>query len=902
MVGKTVSHYDILEKIGQGGMGLVFKARDTKLNRTVALKFLSSATVDDVGKKRFFREAQAAASLNHPNIAYVFDLEQDDAHSFITMEFVEGQTIRELLESTGRPLDIKKAIEYAIQIAAGLYAAHEKAIIHRDIKSANIMIQPNDRIKIMDFGLAKLVDDTIVTQVGARLGTVAYMSPEQAEGDEVDNRTDIWSLGVVLFEMVTGQLPFRGDAEQAVIYSILKEHPPPLTGLRTAVPMELERIVFKALEKNRGERYQHVDELLIDLRVLLNRFDEFVAGSPKGRDFRKKTTSSAIVITCVALLTFGVLSLWLLGRFSPSETHVVRYSIDMPEGAEFLSKSYYRSLDVSPDGQRIAFAAVKDGEHQIYVRNINESASVSLPGAKFSTMPFFSPDGASVGFRNRDTLKTVALGTGVIKIVHIANGPRFGAAHWYQNHSILLESLSLLKLSTEGGTPEQLDFTPQDPLTPEVKQSSPQMLPGQNAVLVTLKSEMEADGDIVIFHLKSGKIDTLLQADYARYVPSGHLIYAQSGHLYAVQFDLKKCKVKGRPLQVLDNIAMHKASAQIAVSDNGTLVYAEGGDIAALETEKKIVFVSHDGKVEDSLLPVGDYNMPRLSLDESKLTYWRDGRHYIYDFNTGTERAVTKEQKAGYTGIFLPDGENMLINAYFHASEFSNVYKIPLDGRYLPQRLTFSDTSFQIPYTITPDGGLALFLEFPNVYVENVRLMALPLSGPDSLQAYPLIPKKAITPALSPDGKWLAYVDVEGAASEVREQRRVCIRPFRSAGRIYKVKELNSSEPVWSPDGKELYYREGEAGTKIKAVSIQTEPEFSIGEPRLLFEGDYDENSWWWSNYCVMRDGRVIIVKGNRQPQVKRIHVVLNWSEELKEKMAAAQRSRLKTSLVQAYE
>jgi non-specific serine/threonine protein kinase len=266
MLGKTISHYTIIEKLGEGGMGVVYKAEDTKLKRTVALKFLpGELTRDADAKARFNREAQAAAALNHPNICTIHEVGEHEGQSFIAMELVEGQSLKDRIERG--PLPIDDALSIAIQIGEGLHEAHEKGIVHRDIKPGNIMLTPRGQAKILDFGLARLGADTKLTKTQTTLGTVAYMSPEQASGKDVDRRTDIWSLGVVLYEMITGQRPFAGEYEAAVVHSILNDAPEPVTARRSNVPMELERIIGKALAKNPSERYPHVEDMLVDLRA-----------------------------------------------------------------------------------------------------------------------------------------------------------------------------------------------------------------------------------------------------------------------------------------------------------------------------------------------------------------------------------------------------------------------------------------------------------------------------------------------------------------------------------------------------------------------------------------------------------------------------------------------------------
>ncbi|MBI3694297.1 MAG: protein kinase, partial [Acidobacteria bacterium] len=291
MTGRTISHYRILEKLGQGGMGVVYKAEDTRLKRIVALKFLpADALSNEEDKTRFVREAQAAASLDHPNICTVYEIDEAEGRPFIAMAYIDGQSLKARVQAG--PMKLEHALEVAAQVAQGLQEAHEKRIVHRDIKSANVMLTEKGQAKIMDFGLAQLAGQTRVTRTGATLGTPAYMSPEQAQGNPVDHRTDIWSLGVVLHEMVTGQLPFKGTSEVAVVHSILHATPEPISSLRTGVPLELERIVGKALSKRPADRYQHVDEMLVDLEALRKQHE---SGSTRQAAAAKAVPSVAVL-------------------------------------------------------------------------------------------------------------------------------------------------------------------------------------------------------------------------------------------------------------------------------------------------------------------------------------------------------------------------------------------------------------------------------------------------------------------------------------------------------------------------------------------------------------------------------------------------------------------------------
>jgi serine/threonine protein kinase len=367
MIGKSISHYKILEQIGQGGMGIVYKAEDTKLKRTVALKFLApELTRDDEAKKRLLYEARAASSLDHANICSIYEIDEtDEGQVFIAMAWYDGESLKKRIERG--PLKLDEAIDIAAQMAAGLQTAHEKGIVHRDIKSANVIITSTGQVKIMDFGLAKISGQTRLTMTGTTMGTVAYMSPEQARGEKVDHRTDTWSLGVVMYEMITGQLPFKGDYEQVIVYGILNETPEPITGLRTGVPMELERIVNKLMAKSRDDRYQNVIELPVDLKNvdLTNTSRSVISTSRVIQPGKKQQFNWLRVIPWILAVLFAIITLYTLIKSEQSESVPSKYfNIDLPESAPLdpIGSAHFRwgqpAFALSPDGVNLVYVLI----------------------------------------------------------------------------------------------------------------------------------------------------------------------------------------------------------------------------------------------------------------------------------------------------------------------------------------------------------------------------------------------------------------------------------------------------------------------------------------------------------------------------------------------------------------
>jgi len=867
MIGQTISHYKILAKLGEGGMGVVYKAEDTRLKRIVALKFLSDIALGGEEKSRFLREAQAAAALNHPNICTIYAIDEVDSQMFIAMEFIEGQSLREKIEDG--PSKIEDAIKFAVQVADGLQAAHGKGITHRDIKSANIMITEKNQVKIMDFGLAKLArGGTMLTKEGMTLGTAAYMSPEQARGEVVDHRTDIWSLGVVLYEMISGRLPFRGEYESAMMYSILNEEPEPLTSLRSNVPMDLERVVAKMLAKNPAERYQHVDELPVDLKSI----DLKAAGTSKisiakvTRQAEKQSAfwpraipwSIAVLFAMVALIAILVLQ-----RRTPSPSPVKRSSINLPESAPIAPIGSAPlgigrpALALSPDGSNLVYVADVGGETQLYRRPMDQFEAAPIPGTEGAYNPFFSPDGQWIGFFSGNELKKVSISAGApVSLCEVTNP--YGAS-WSADNRIIFanfEGRQLLWISASGGRPQVLTE----------KQSFynwPEILPGGKAVLVAGYLGL----GISNFLIDTGEEKTLLdRGSNPRYLSTGHLVYAYDGRLEAVPFDLANLKVTGSPVPVLDNIRIEATAGatQYAISNDGALVYLPG----VFQGESKLIWLDRKGHAEQLQFPAKTYGAFELSPDGKRLaiavqnTKWDV---WIFDLLRGSRSKLTTIDGDNYAAVWTPDGKSVTFRS--SGTGTYNIFVQSADGSGEIKQLTKSEVR-QYPSSWSPDGKLLAFNEGPDIYL-------LSMNGESKRQPFVTTRFFEVGPVFSPDGRLIAYV------SDEQGQYEVYVQPYPQTGERWQISTEGGEEPVWSRSTHELFYRKDR---KWMAVSYSANPKFSAELPKLLFEGDYLDVSG--RPYDVSPDGqRFLLLKSSEEPSRQtQLNVVTNWFEEVKRK------------------
>jgi serine/threonine-protein kinase len=885
MIGQTISHYKILEKLGEGGMGVVYKAEDTKLKRDVALKFLSANLVGDgEEKKRFLREAQAAAALNHRNISYIHEIDEAEGQTFLAMEYIEGKSLHEMATS---PLQLEDAVNYASQIAVGLQAAHDKGIVHRDIKSANIMVADKGQIKIMDFGLAKLANRSMMTKVGTTLGTTAYMSPEQARGEEVDNRSDIWSLGVVLYEMISGKQPFAGDYEQAVMYSILNEDPEPLTGLRTGVPVDLEKLVNKCLAKDPKERYQHISEIPVDLKAIAfvspyapKTVKSKISSRAKSGN-RLLPWSMALVMTVVA--TFFAIR-GFLGSNIEAPTSLTRFAITLSPVQRLVGTT---AVAISPDGQRLAYsAATGDEPSRLYLRELGEYNAKLIPGTEGGDSPFFSPDGQWVGFFAENKVRKVAIAGGtpvtICEVATLSNA--FRSASWGADGSIIFPvgfADGLARVDAGGGKAEML-ITP-DREKGELGYHRPHILPGGKAVLFGLWTSKGAR--LGVLSLATGKrhffsvgTEAGISLGGGQYVPTGHVIYVQSGGPMAIPFDLARLEANGSPVPLTENISISAAArGSFAISETGTLVF-----VVAYPAENKLVWVDRQGRTVPAVKESGIYEHPRLSANDKRVTVTssseKGGDVMVYDLERGARIRLTVEGSINNFPAWSADGSRITFNTT--RAELGIFWK-PADGSGQAEMLLARKYP-RLPGSWTRDGKFLAFTEINPKSGKDIWIFKR-----DSSVASPLLssPFQEHSPVFSPDGSWLIYVSDESGREEVYATRYPGLDEKKS------ISTSGGREPVWSRDGQEVFYRNGD---QLIAVPVQLSPAFAIGESRVILEGTWAEGAWQEqsitnADYDVSADGqRFLMVEVEESSTASELRVVVNWFEELKRHVAGA--------------
>jgi eukaryotic-like serine/threonine-protein kinase len=879
LTGKRLGPFEILSAIGAGGMGEVYRARDTRLDRTIAIKVLPPHLADSPElRERFEREARTIASLNHPHICTLYDIGHQDGTDFLVMEYLEGETLAQRLVKG--PLPLNQVLQFSIEIADALDKAHRKGITHRDLKPGNIMLTKSGT-KLLDFGLAKLKQEVApanvqpsqlptanepLTAQGSIVGTLQYMAPEQLEGKEVDARTDIFAFGAVVYEMATGKRAFEGKSQASLIAAILEREPPAMCSLQPMTPLALDRVVKRCMAKEPDNRWQSANDLTNELKWVAESGSQITSlptAAAKGilTRWRGALLWSGL---CVLLAAVTGLAVWNL---RPSPKPVTRTVITLPPG-DRLAGPANTSLALSPDGKQLAYAAIRGASQQLYLRAMDSLESRPVPGTDGAVNPFFSPDGQWIGFSAGGKLKKISVSGGAA--VTLVDAGTFGGSWGSQGTIVFAPGGSLLQVPDSGGAPQPLTHLEKS----EGNHIWPEFLPGGKAVLFTAAGNSAAGIQIAVQSLATGQRRNLVQGGtQPRYAASGHLIYAQAGGtLMAVPFDPQRLEIKGTPVPVVEGVALSLAfgSTQYSVSNTGSLVYVSGSQA----NQRRMVWVSRNGAEQPLSAPPQAYEIVRLSPDGRRVAVELGEQLWLYDLARDTLTRFTFEGTRNQNPVWTPDGKRI---AFFLTKEGpTNLFWQLADGSGGLERLSTSQYT-QIPMSWSPDGQLLAFNESnPKTQYD---IWVLQMSG-HKAQPFLQTPFNEGGATFSPDGHWLAYVSNESGRPEVY------VQPYPGPGGKYQISTEGGTEPAWNHNGKELFYR---SGNKMMALEVATQPGFVAGKPHMLFEGQYFANDWPQVStvYDVSADGqRFLMVKAAEQASsATQINVVLNWFEELKQKV-----------------
>jgi Tol biopolymer transport system component len=889
-VGTRLGSYEVVAPIGAGGMGEVYQAHDTKLGRDVAIKVLPEAFAHDPERlSRFQREAKMLASLNHPNIATIHGLEQSGDTSYLVMELVSGETLAERVKAG--PLPIEEAQKIAIQIAEALEAAHEKSIIHRDLKPANVKVTPEGKVKVLDFGLAKaFAGDTAnddpsnsptlsaaATMQGTILGTAAYMSPEQARGKSVDKRTDIWAFGCVLYELLAGRQAFQGESTTEILAAVLRGEPD-WQALPETTPMSIRALLRRCLQKEMNKRARDAGDARIEIEEAMAApvTAELTTAAPT-KGFR--ALGRRVLILSVGIFLLGAaiagIAVWnVKPTRSPTPQVVSRFTITLPPGQQLAGLYSGPALALSPDGTRLAYIARQGGVQQLYLRAMDSLESTSIPDTEGAVNPFFSPDGQWVGFFAGGKLKKIPVSGG--SALTLGNAAYTDGASWGSRTMIAFPptaASALQQVSDAGGALQPMTRLEKG----EVSHRWPEFLPGGKAVLFAAANDgiNYANTEVAVQSVGTGERRNLIQGGtQPRYAPSGHLVYVQRGSLMAMRFDPQQLTATGTAVPVVGGVLQSTSSgaAQYAISATGSLVYVPGGVQSA---QSRLVWVSRNGTEQPLPAPMHEYFVPRLSPDGRRVAvaiWGQETQIWQYDLSRDTLTRFTFEGSANFNPAWTVDGRRIAFDSNKEGP--LNIFWQLADGSGGVERLTTSQY-INAPMSWSPDGQLLSFTEVNPTTGLDIWMLGI---GDRKAQPFLQTPFNEGAARFSPDGRWVAYASDESGGFEVY------VQPYPGPGGKWQISTGGGSEPVWNPRGRELFYRSGD---KMMAVDITTQPGFSAGKPRMLFDGRYESPPFPIANYDVSPDGqRFLLLKPNEQETAPtQINVVLNWFEELKQKV-----------------
>jgi len=866
--GTKLGPYQIRSALGAGGMGEVYRARDTRLDRSVAIKILHShlSTTPEL-KLRFDREARTLSSLSHPHICSLYDVGKDGDVEFLVMELLEGETLSARLQRG--PLPINAVMKLGIEIADALAKAHRLGVIHRDLKPSNIMLTANGA-KLMDFGLAKanvvntstgrsLVELATATlqspssplsSAGTLIGTIQYMAPEQIEGKDADGRSDIFALGLVLYEAVTGRRAFEGKTHLSIASAILQRDPPPITIENPDVGLPpLEHTIQTCMAKEPDERFQTAHDVKLQL-MWLARMANSQPGHGK-KSFRAGWIAmAALVLALLATILF--LTTELRNRSAVSAYGMTRFSITLPSRQE-LAVNTGRAVVVSPDGRTLGYVAIENGVSHLFARRFDQFEPVVIPDSEGASFPFFSPNGEWIAFFRQGKLEK-APASGGVPIV-IAEVPTFFGATWTPQDVIVvaIPNYGLATVSANGGSLQKVSIATKDIIYPE----GPTWLAGGEWIAFT--DYLTERRSVMLLKLSTGEMRVLLKNAQALSYVRGSVVYYQGGALWAVPFDADQLTIKGNPVQVESGINEENYIDQADMSENGVLAYTPGpsGDFS-----RDLYLVDRKGQEQKLDVPAHDYVDPAFSPDGKRIAC-------MFRSTYGQQLAVLDRERGLFTTLaggmgaapaWMPDGKTILFDGV--DSHQRGIFQVAADGGSAPQLVRVTALSSHV--TSIAGEYATLTVSDP---ATSADLWLLNINNRNDMTAFKSTPATERQGSLSPDGHWLAYASNESGHSEIY------VEPVPGPGGRQQISTDGGEEPRWVRNGREITYRNG---TKMMSVPVQVQATFRGGKPTELFDRRFDRG-FGVAGYDVIPDGQTFVMTRSEHTARTEIRVVMGW-------------------------
>jgi len=885
--GRDLGPFHVVEKIGAGGMGAVWKATDSKLGRTVALKFVAAHNLSGETQQRLLREAQASAALDHPSICHVYGIHEELGQTFIAMAYVDGPALAEKIKE--RPLPLDEALDIAIQIAEGLQEAHEKGVVHRDIKPHNVMLTAKGQVKITDFGLASLADRSKLTKTGTTLGTPAYMAPEQLEGGEVDRRADLWALGCVLYEMLTQKTPFDAEYEQAVAYGILNEEPEPVSAQRAGLPLDVDRVISKALSKNCQLRYQHADDFLVDLRGLRGSQKSgpvpLSAGAAHASTSRPLSATLPWFLAICACLGVAYLAL----RPPVKQVGVRKFTLATPLGAESSPSVLFSGAKISPTGDSIVYTT----EAGIAVRHLTELDARLLEGTGGAIRPLFSPDGSMIAYGSDGELRKLSSSGGTSTLVCKWPGRSYFGGAWKPDGSEIIFSSgvapALYRVAAGGGQPELL-FSPDELRSMAAEATALRSGRGRTTPLATRPVFAGESGEVLVFSLGYGGGVRMVAVNLATrqskilrpgsshgYAPSGHLIYGSGSGVWALSLSPERLEATGEPFLIAEG-----AFASSAAQD-GTLIYVE----RELQSSRLVMRDRsgvRQGYVTEALPML---TSPALHSSGKRLVFeawqereeWRapepDGELWAHDIEKGATRRLRGTANEEFRPVWSPSGEEVLYSSN-EPGDF-DLFIRRWDSSDEP-RLVIGEEAREVSCDWSSDGLFILFRRQELGATGDMWYLQRDSGESEEWRAQPFIesPDADIRLArFSPNGRYVAYESDESGSTDIY------VRSFPDGEFQGQISSAGGSVPLWGAGGRELFYVEGDV---LMTTQVTTEGEFRFGKPERLFR---DPNLRYTRAYpyAPTADSQQFVMpEPVGEPAPARLRLVQNWYEEFRDR------------------